>query len=278
MWLMTKQGFYSIVQHKQLEDRFMVRSRARKDLANLKVLLGDTLGGVEVVETPHNDYRYRIIVTGEQKAAILDALGKEIDYPNFKSEIARRPDQADKLDAYHDIWAVMYRTQKKHVVLEDKCRNESIVLVPSKFQGTKQVGDFSWMIEQPEFADALFIFNDNESQFRAHQANPRSEFGCAVGGGNAIIRPYQCTNPPRSAGVPTGDGGGYRQLTAEVKAVIDESIVAIETLLETGRYRRVFYSATNSEGELGSGTFEIGADVKAYIIAELRRVIASFAS
>ncbi|WP_394796053.1 hypothetical protein [Armatimonas sp.] len=273
---MTKQGFYSIVQHKQLADRFTVRSRARKDLENILARVGEPLTGIRIVETPHNDYAYRIIVTGEQKAAILDALGKEIDYPNFKSEIARRPDQANKLEAYHDIWSVMYRTQKNHVSQEEYLMNESIILVPSKFQGTKQVGDFSWMIEQPEFADALFIFNDNESQFRAHQTNPRSEAGCAIGGGNAIIRPYQCTNPPRSAGVPTGDGGGYRQLTAEVKAVIDESIVAIGALLASGRYRQVFYSATNEEGELGSGIFDIGADVKAYIVAELRRVVAKF--
>ncbi len=112
MWLMTKQGFYSIVQHKELADTFMVRSRARRDLENILALVGEPLTGIGIVATPHNDYAYRILVTGEQKAVILEALGKEIDYPNFKSEIGRTQDQREKLPAYHDIWAVMYRTQK----------------------------------------------------------------------------------------------------------------------------------------------------------------------
>ena len=112
MWIMSKQGFYSIVAHEDLTDTYQVRSRARQDLENLLMLLGGALDGITIKETPHNDYAYRILVTGPQKAAILAALGEEIDYPNFKSEIARRSDQRDKLDAYHEIWAVMYRTQR----------------------------------------------------------------------------------------------------------------------------------------------------------------------
>lgn len=112
MWIMSKQGFYSIVQHKDLTDTYQVRSRARQDLENLLTLLGGALEGITIKETPHNDYAYRILVNGQQKAAILAALGEEIDYPNFKGEIGRRPDQKAKLNAYHDIWAVMYRTQR----------------------------------------------------------------------------------------------------------------------------------------------------------------------
>jgi len=112
MWLMTKQGFYSIVQHKDLPGTFQVRSRARQDLENLLALVGKPLAGLELVASPHNDYAYRLLVSREQKDAILAALGEEIDYPNFKSEIAQRPDQRSKLTAYHDVWAVMYRTQK----------------------------------------------------------------------------------------------------------------------------------------------------------------------
>ncbi len=283
MWLMTTQGFYSIVKHTTLADRFMVRSRARKDLENLLALLENGGHAAEIFETPHSDYAYRILVTGKQKAKILEVLGEEIDYSNFKSEVGRRPDQADKLDAYHEIWAVMRRTQQQHESrqerpMEVKRTTPSVTLHPSMRDGNGKKGDFAWMIKLPEYADALFIFNDNESQFRAHQQNPNSGSGCSAGGGNAIIRPYQCANPPRAAGIPTGDGEGYRKLTTQVRTTIDESIAAIGALLETGRYQRVFYSATNEEGELGSGIFEIGADVKAYIVAELRRVVASYSS
>ena len=65
------------------------------------------------------------------------------------------------------------------------------------------------MIEQPEYADALFVFNDNEGEFRAHQGHAPGARRCHAGGGNAVIRPYQCEDPPRAAGIPTGDHGGY---------------------------------------------------------------------
>ena len=52
-------------------------------------------------------------MTGAQKDALLAALGSEIDYPNFKNEVARRPDQREKLGAYHEIWSVLRRTQRR---------------------------------------------------------------------------------------------------------------------------------------------------------------------
>ena len=73
------------------------------------------------------------------------------------------------------------------------------------------------MIQQPEHARTLFVFNDNEEQFRAFLRNEPS--GCTGGGGNAVIRPWRCSEPPRAAGVPTGAGGaGYPALTDEEEA------------------------------------------------------------
>ena len=109
MWLMTTRGFFSIVAHNQRPDTFLVRSRHRKDMENVSELLG--VG--EIVEGVGSDYPYRRFVSGAQKDALLHALGNEIDYPNFKSEVARRPDQRSKVGAYHDIWAVLRRTQRR---------------------------------------------------------------------------------------------------------------------------------------------------------------------
>jgi hypothetical protein len=69
-----------------------------------------------------------------------------------------------------------------------------------------------------DYADALFVFNDNEEQFRAHRQDPGDPRGCARGGGNAAIRPYQCAEQVRAAGIPTGvDRAGYPQLTDSVR-------------------------------------------------------------
>jgi hypothetical protein len=94
-------------------------------------------------------------------------------------------------------------------------------VIGSIFKGSGQKGDFGWMIEQPEYAEALFVFNDNEEQFREQRKDPSSPFGCTPGGGNAVIRPYQCEEPPRAAGIPTGvQGIGYAELTDQVKYVL----------------------------------------------------------
>jgi hypothetical protein len=143
-------------------------------------------------------------------------------------------------------------------------------VIGSKFAGSGKRGDFGWMIEQPEYDDSLFIFNDNEEQFLAFRRNSNGGPGCDEGGGNAVIRPYQCKDPQRATGIPTGASGrGYQELTAHVKQVIDDAIAAIRRLVGTGRYQRVFYSATNAAGDLGTGIFDVGNDVKSYIVAEI---------
>ncbi len=150
-------------------------------------------------------------------------------------------------------------------------------LIGSIFQGRGRDGDFAWMIEQPAYADALFLFNDNEEQFRAFEEDPGSADGCRAGGGNAIIRPYRCTDPPRAAGIPTGwlQRGGYPLLTPSTKRAIDDSLAVVETLLQSGRYRRVFYSAADETGQLGTGIFTVGDDVKTYIVSRLYALVDS---
>ncbi len=148
-----------------------------------------------------------------------------------------------------------------------------VQLVGSTFTGAKQPGDFHWMIERDEFADTLFIFNDNEEQFRAFRSVPRGASGCSAGDGNAVIRPYRCVDPPCAVGVPTGaHGQGYPELTPDARDVIDEALGVIDELLRTGRYERVIYSAA-AGGELGTGIFDVGADVKAYIVDGLQRMV-----
>lgn len=140
----------------------------------------------------------------------------------------------------------------------------------SVFAGRDRPGDFTWMIEQPEYADALFVFNDNESQFRDHRLHPPGAQACLPGGGNAAIRPYQCRIPRRAAGIPTGAAGGYGGLTPHVASVIDEAVgVVAEVAAEEG-YRRIIYSAADETGALGTGIFDVGEDVKQYIVRRLR--------
>jgi acetyl esterase/lipase len=145
-----------------------------------------------------------------------------------------------------------------------------VEIIGIAFSGRERLGDFAWMLAQPQFDDALFVFNDNESQFRAFRRDPRSAAGCSAGGGNAAIRPYRCQDPPRAAGIPTGDVGGYPHLDPHVRAVIDEAVGVIRDLLATGRYTRVFFSASPDDPHLlGTGIFHVGQDVRRYVVEQL---------
>ena len=103
MWIATTCGWYSIVQR---DADFQVRARSVSDLEELLAL---TRLRVPIVKGGGTDYLCRIIVTPAQLALVMRALTKAIDYPNFKSAVARRPTQRAKLSAYHDIWAIMAR-------------------------------------------------------------------------------------------------------------------------------------------------------------------------
>jgi len=141
----------------------------------------------------------------------------------------------------------------------------SVILVPSVFYNRNEEGDFSWMITRPEYRDVLFVFNDNADMFLSHS--------CIKGAGNAVIRPYQCKNPPQAIGIPTGNRGtGYENLKdRDAKNMIDLAITNIKKLLDTGIYKRLFYSSEEN-GKLGTGIFNVGDDVKNYIVSELKRI------
>jgi len=103
MWLMTKHGFYSIVQKKPGE--FHVRARLRKDLENLvaRVPLPDAV----IHSSKDADYTYRIIAGQEGVRKVMQFLGDTLDYSNFKNTVARTPDQQAKHDAYATVWRTM---------------------------------------------------------------------------------------------------------------------------------------------------------------------------
>jgi len=121
MWLMTTIGMFSAVcprteqgHGNQVEtDRIMVRARLRNHIEALQDRF-EGLGDAELVETPHADYRFRIIV---DKVAWTEAVGQMIgeqDYTNFKN--AADSVQGRSGTAYirslHRVWNVMYELQK----------------------------------------------------------------------------------------------------------------------------------------------------------------------
>ncbi len=101
MWLMTKHGFYSIVEKRPNE--FHIRSRERRDLQNLVDRV--PLHGCEVIDTQDADYAARIVTDLETVRTVMAFLADTLDYGNFKGRIDTTPDQRHK--PYHEVWSVM---------------------------------------------------------------------------------------------------------------------------------------------------------------------------
>ncbi|MEM7060059.1 MAG: hypothetical protein AAF557_20955 [Pseudomonadota bacterium] len=154
-----------------------------------------------------------------------------------------------------------------------------VTVIGSVYQGPDQDGDFGWMIKQPKYSDAFFIFNDNQTEFLAHQNHPNAGPdgpGCNMGGGNAVIRPYQCKIPPQAGGIPTGEygipgGPGYPALTEEVKGYIKQAIASIKQAVEDNNYSKVIFSS-DGHGGLGHGIFDPCEAVKDYIVQEINNL------
>ena len=139
----------------------------------------------------------------------------------------------------------------------------SMKVTKSQYTGSGSVGDFSWMIDRPEYARSLFIFNDNEMQFIAFHTG--HEAGFTAGGGNAAIRPYQGHSPIRAAGIPTGEKSGYQHLDLNVRALVDDAMAHIQRLLASGNYDEVIFSYDAANDTLGTGIFQVADEVKSYI-------------
>jgi len=151
-----------------------------------------------------------------------------------------------------------------------------INVIKSTFSASGREGDFSWMIEQPHHARTLFLFNDNEGEFYAHfNEGPHQ---CTVGGGNAVIRPYQCTPEPRATGIPTGtyDKGphymGYSSLDEQVTLAILDSMCQLYLLLATDRFDSLAFS-WDDETKLGGHIFNPSQVVRDYMIDQIYSIV-----
>ena len=80
MWLFTDTGFVSAV---SAGSELMVRSRDRESLEPLAAV-----AKVEIKKTPKKDYPYRVFVKHEVFAEWVAMMVRNIQYGNFKSEVA----------------------------------------------------------------------------------------------------------------------------------------------------------------------------------------------
>ena len=93
-------------------NRIMVRSRLREHLDCLKGRFLDLIGDCEIHENVGTDYAFRFFVDKSVWSKVLVGLNKDVDYDNFKSEVARFRGRDAYEHSLHDVWSVMNEIQK----------------------------------------------------------------------------------------------------------------------------------------------------------------------
>lgn len=106
MWLVTTQGFYSVVEHRDDPEILIVRCRVQEDLVNLREQI-PTLG---IFSDTGADYRWRAQVTRSEWLAALLELGHHIDYDNFKNAVKREQGE-ERAQVYMEVWSALLQLQ-----------------------------------------------------------------------------------------------------------------------------------------------------------------------
>jgi hypothetical protein len=123
----------------------------------------------------------------------------------------------------------------------------SVTVTGIVFRGNRQVGDFKWMVKQPEYADAVFIICENFIDMLFEEDN---------GSGTAVLRKntWPNTQTPQAVGIPTGWSqvtGGFNPLDNTVKKVVRlAGLRILAHLRENPHVKRIIYSADEEDESL----------------------------
>lgn len=113
MWIMTRYGFFSVVENRENKNAVLIRARAKADLERLCDRYGDTLPGfkAEDIDGPdrYADYRWRLWVQRSDWMKALVDLTEDIDYDNFKDAVKKV--DSDRANRYMSVWGVLLRVQ-----------------------------------------------------------------------------------------------------------------------------------------------------------------------
>lgn len=104
MWLFTTIGFFSAVQ-KPGTDFITIRARVRNDLDNLREKYLPDLS--PTIAKAGTDYPWRATVAHAKFAEALSKIALDIDYGNFKDEVAKQQGKS-RAHRYGKVWSALY--------------------------------------------------------------------------------------------------------------------------------------------------------------------------
>jgi hypothetical protein len=117
----------------QNDGRMLIRSRCKADIHNLYREHAAALSSMTPPTSDESrDYRWRISLSKADFVTLASRLAEAVDYSNFKSAVAKRPDQANNSGPLHEVWAVMAGLQwEERAPAKRKARKANLT---SRFQ------------------------------------------------------------------------------------------------------------------------------------------------
>lgn len=135
MWLFSPIGFFSIV-HKANSNCLTLRGRVRDDLESLRKTYLPDLS--ETLENAGTDYPYRATVSHAAFAEALARMAKNIDYNNFKDEVASQQG-TQRAHIYGKIWEDLLDLESDAVNTKHKTSGKALSFGGVVINGAEQV-------------------------------------------------------------------------------------------------------------------------------------------
>jgi hypothetical protein len=145
-----------------------------------------------------------------------------------------------------------------------------VELIPVAFYGKNNYGDFSWMINRPEYNNALFIFDETQEDFLKFAEYSQSGI-LDTNLCNRLFKDFQqlqCQDPPKAAGIPVAsDDKGYQDIITALPYV-EGALNYIESLIKSGHYTQILYPAERDDRTFRT-SYNVSPDIKEYIVNSL---------
>ena len=110
MWLVTRYGFFSVVQKPGDKD-LTIRARTRADLEELRRQYLPEMGAIRTGEG--TDYRYRASATHTAFSEAVHRTIVDIDYANFKNTVSAEQGP-ERAHVYSRVWDNLWALQDDH--------------------------------------------------------------------------------------------------------------------------------------------------------------------
>ena len=102
MWIFTREGFFSVVVNRQNNRQLIVRARFEEDIFRLAGILNVAWENSK----PSADYPFRLVCTKNIWGNFLLKASEEIDYENFKNEMANHF-SPERINQLYTVWKTM---------------------------------------------------------------------------------------------------------------------------------------------------------------------------